>query len=92
MFDKVMESVALMSGPQNVMKHLIKKEFKIASACLFMCAKFEDPKYPFLFNYLELLLSLTETHEEFHSQILTFFEIKGSTIGKELVDLELFIL
>ena len=47
MFDKVMESIAMMNEPQHFMEHLIKKEFKIAVVCLYMSAKFEDPKYPF---------------------------------------------
>jgi len=51
MFDKVMEAISMMNEPQNVMQNLIKKEFKIAVVCLYMSAKFEDPKYPFFSCY-----------------------------------------
>ena len=35
------------------------KEFKIAAACLYLTAKFEDPKYPYFKSYKDLLVSET---------------------------------
>ena len=52
MFDKVMEGLAL----SNAKKSLEGKEFKIAATCLYLAAKFEDPKYPYFKSYKDLLI------------------------------------
>ena len=55
----------MMNEPQSMMQHLINREFKIAAVCLYMSAKFEDPKYPFFNCYRSLLLQKTEGNPEF---------------------------
>jgi hypothetical protein len=55
MFDKVMEGFAL----KNANKSLVGKEFKLAAVCLYLTAKFEDPKYPYFKSYKNLLISET---------------------------------
>ena len=54
-----------------------------------MCAKFEDPKYPYFTCYMKTLLDVTENHEDYHEQILSFK--RNKSVGKEFLDLELFI-
>lgn len=57
MFDKVMEGINLMArGTEKLQQHLAKSEFKLACICLYLAAKYEDPKYPYFDSYRRLLL------------------------------------
>ena len=54
-FDKVMEGISLTARGTEKLQHLAKQEFKLACICLYMAAKYEDPKYPYFDSYRRLI-------------------------------------
>ena len=43
-------------------QYLDKQEFKIATVCLYLAAKYEDPKYPYFDSYRRLILEKVALH------------------------------
>ena len=64
-FDKVMEGIKLKSSGTEKMQYLDKQEFKIATVCLYLAAKYEDPKYPYFDSYRRLILEKVAVHQDY---------------------------
>jgi hypothetical protein len=61
-FDKVMEGIKLISSGTEKMQYLDRQEFKIATICLYLAAKYEDPKYPYFDSYRRLIIEKVSLH------------------------------
>ena len=90
MFDKVMEGLSLHSTSRANQLGTQKKEFKIATACLYLAAKCEDPKYPYFECYKNLVLDKTVNMPQLKQQIADAFRSQELQ-AEELIDMELFI-
>ncbi|TNV73212.1 hypothetical protein FGO68_gene1133 [Halteria grandinella] len=87
-FDKVMEGVKVKGG--NLRK-IEGNEFKIAAICLYLSAKFEDPKYPYFECYKNLILDKTRNKAKYYDQIAHAWPQHSTRSSEDLLDLELFI-
>lgn len=64
-FDKVMEGVKLKGNGSEKLLYIDKNEFKIAVVCLYLSAKYEDPKYPYFDSYRRLILDKVAAHPDY---------------------------
>jgi hypothetical protein len=73
MFDKVLEGISVGNMPLASLNNVVDLEFIIATVCLYMAAKFEDPKYPYFESYRDLVIDKATGYSYYRDAFLGYF-------------------